>query len=88
MRFRCLLKHRVLHYSPPATGTIVNACTVLHNMCVQSNFPKPEIEEHIDDFGVYELQLVKAGLLVEPAHADPDLVIARRMREQIIRNYF
>ena len=33
MRFRCLLKHRVLHYSPPVAGSIVNACTV-YTMCV------------------------------------------------------
>ncbi|KAF0713126.1 putative nuclease HARBI1, partial [Aphis craccivora] len=35
MRFRCLLKHRVLHYSPLKASKIVNACAVLHNMCVE-----------------------------------------------------
>ncbi|KAB0805700.1 hypothetical protein PPYR_02670 [Photinus pyralis] len=33
-RFRCLLKHRVLHYSPPVAAKIVNSCAVLHNMCI------------------------------------------------------
>ena len=28
MRFRCLLKRKVLHYSPPVAGRIVNTCTV------------------------------------------------------------
>ncbi|KAF0692584.1 putative nuclease HARBI1, partial [Aphis craccivora] len=36
MRFR-LLKHRVLHYSPIKTSKIVNACTVLHKMCIENN---------------------------------------------------
>ncbi|XP_043485108.1 putative nuclease HARBI1 isoform X1 [Leptopilina heterotoma] len=32
MRFRCLMKHRVLHYKPEKCSKIINACTVLHNM--------------------------------------------------------
>ena len=70
MRFRWLLKHRVLHYSLSVAGTIVNGCTILHNLCVQANLSEPEIKKHIVDFGVYELQL--------------NLVSARRMRQQII----
>ncbi|KAG8234172.1 hypothetical protein J437_LFUL007330 [Ladona fulva] len=34
-RFRCLLRHRVLEYSPLKAGRIVNACVVLHNMCLK-----------------------------------------------------
>ncbi|CAH1995307.1 unnamed protein product [Acanthoscelides obtectus] len=33
-RFRCLLKDRVLHYAPFRAGQIINATSVLHNMCV------------------------------------------------------
>ncbi|KAK3925206.1 Putative nuclease, partial [Frankliniella fusca] len=33
-RFRCLLKDRVLHYSPKRAGLIIKACCVLHNMCI------------------------------------------------------
>lgn len=29
MRFRCLLKHRVLHYTPKMSGKIINACCVI-----------------------------------------------------------
>nr|CAD7428792.1 unnamed protein product [Timema monikensis] len=36
-RFRCLLKQRVLHYSPEKTSSIINACAVLHNMTQPSN---------------------------------------------------
>ena len=42
----------------PVAETIVNACTILHNMHVQAYLSEPEIEEHIDDFGVYDLQPV------------------------------
>jgi hypothetical protein len=47
-RFRCCLKHRVLHYTPEMAGKIVNACVVLHNLCVDYNIPPPEGEEEID----------------------------------------
>ncbi|XP_044755625.1 putative nuclease HARBI1 isoform X2 [Coccinella septempunctata] len=43
MRFRCLLKHRVLHYEPRVASKIINACAVLHNMCIESNIPEPEL---------------------------------------------
>ncbi|CAH1984065.1 unnamed protein product [Acanthoscelides obtectus] len=32
-RFRCLLKDRVLHYAPFRAGQIINATSVLHNVC-------------------------------------------------------
>lgn len=38
-RFRCLLVHRVLHYSPEVAGSIVNACVILHNICNRANTP-------------------------------------------------
>ncbi|CAG4959027.1 unnamed protein product [Colias eurytheme] len=36
-RWRCLLKHRTLHYEPH----IVSACCVLHNIAVQARLPQP-----------------------------------------------
>ncbi|XP_036138780.1 putative nuclease HARBI1 [Monomorium pharaonis] len=38
MRFRCLLKYRVLHYSPPIASKIIYTCAVLHNM-----YPLPKM---------------------------------------------
>lgn len=40
-RFRCLLRHRVLEYAPEKAGRIVNACAILHNMCVKARVPDP-----------------------------------------------
>ncbi|KAJ8911804.1 hypothetical protein NQ315_014228 [Exocentrus adspersus] len=51
-RFRCILKERVLKYSPYKAGQIINACCVLHNMCIRGNVPLEEpIEEgnNLDD---------------------------------------
>lgn len=44
-RFRCLLVHRVLHYTPQVAGSIVNACVILHNMCVRANMPEQVLTE-------------------------------------------
>lgn len=55
MRFRCLLKHRVLHYKPDVASRIINSCTILHNMCIEENVPILLEEEEGDadiDFGL------------------------------------
>lgn len=36
-RFRCLLRHRTLHYMPDMAGKIVYAVAVLHNICIDNN---------------------------------------------------
>ena len=41
-RFRCLLQHRVLHYSPITAGNIIHSCVVLHNMATKARLPLPE----------------------------------------------
>lgn len=42
MRFKCLLKHSVLHYTPTKSPNIINACVVLLNLCIMHNVPEPE----------------------------------------------
>lgn len=44
-RFRCLLKHRVLHYKPNKASLIINACVVLHNICIENNIPEVNLEK-------------------------------------------
>ncbi|XP_069363515.1 putative nuclease HARBI1 [Maniola hyperantus] len=52
-RFRCILKHRTLEYDPVKAGKIVNACAVLHNMClsvhlpINDNMQDSETDEHL-----------------------------------------
>ena len=46
IRFQCLLKHRVLHCSPPVAGRIVNACTV-YTICVDKLiFPNQKLKKY------------------------------------------
>lgn len=48
-RFRCLIKHRVLHYTPDVAARIINACVVLHNNAV-----------NIEDMGIIENEIPPA----------------------------
>lgn len=48
-RFRCLLKHRTLHYNPVRSGEIIYCCAVLHNICRHFNVPLPENDPLIED---------------------------------------
>jgi hypothetical protein len=46
-RWRCLLRHRTLHYAPSKAGKIVIACSILHNMAIKSRLP-PMMADIID----------------------------------------
>ncbi|KAK3918172.1 Putative nuclease [Frankliniella fusca] len=79
-RFRCLNRHRVLHYSPEKAGKIINACVVLHNKCVEAHEPYPdsddEDEENWDD--------PPADNVAGPAAAGRVLNEARAVRMDIV----
>lgn len=46
-RWRCMLKHRTLHYHPYVASKIVSACCVLHNIALKAGLPPPiDIAEH------------------------------------------
>lgn len=50
-RFRCLLRHRVLHYGPAEAARIINTCAILHNFCKQLGddlHPDEYVNENID----------------------------------------
>lgn len=95
MRFRCLLKHRVLHYSPPTAAKIINTCAVLHNICVSKNVPMPwDLNNGNEefDFGMnYEnnIENEENNAPERNIHRiNPDLAAGRIKQRQIIRNYF
>ncbi|XP_064476188.1 putative nuclease HARBI1 [Ornithodoros turicata] len=51
-RFRCLHRHRVLHYAPSVVGQIVNACAILHNICLSEGL---RLEDEIEgDSGMFD----------------------------------
>lgn len=96
LRFRCLLKHRVLHYDPTSASKIINSCVLLHNLCMRNNIPAvrfgDEEEDHnINiDYGVYDDALNNEN---NQEHAveherNNNLVAGRRVQQMIIRNHF
>lgn len=86
MRFRCLLKDRVLHYIPAKAAQIINACVVLHNICVENNMPEPEHEigDNNLDFGIYD-NINNDDIPM--ARVNAALVERRRIRNNVM-NYF
>lgn len=82
-RFRCLLKHRVLHYTPQKSARIVNACAVLHNMCIENNVQEPEDPMEENNHGLFI-----ENLDYEANPQNQDLVAGRELRQHIINNYF
>eukprot|EP00102_Acyrthosiphon_pisum_P021062 XP_016658272.1 PREDICTED: putative nuclease HARBI1 [Acyrthosiphon pisum] len=81
MRFRCLLKDRTLHYKPEKSTAIINACTVLHNMCIKNNVPMHDVDdiEEIGDLGMMEDQVLLAD-----NNRNTDLTLGRQQREKIV----
>ncbi|KAE8742320.1 hypothetical protein FOCC_FOCC012120 [Frankliniella occidentalis] len=51
-RFMCLSKIRALEYHHVKVSKIVNACCVLHNICVEARLPDPDpVEDDLEDAG-------------------------------------
>ncbi|XP_022179580.1 putative nuclease HARBI1 [Myzus persicae] len=82
MRFRCLLRDRTLHYKPEKASSIINACVVLHNMCITNNVPMPDGPniEDLDNLGMVEDQDILADF-----NRNIDLTLGRQQRNRVIR---
>lgn len=91
MRWRCNLKHRVLHYSPSVCSKIINTCAALHNMCINYELPDPipEPEDGLIDFyeGLFNNEDIQNNVHV-PRGVNPLLHEARNFQQRIVRNYF
>ena len=85
MRFRYLLKQRVLHYKPMMAAKIVNACCVLHNMFIANNVPEPPLdaEDENQDYGLYPPEQLRDEARV--GRVNPELEAGRRVQGQVIR---
>jgi len=73
-----------LHYKPEKASLIINACIVLHNMCITNNVPlyEHDIPVH-DDLGMMGNQ----EILVDNIR-NLDLAIGRQHRNKIITYLF
>lgn len=86
-RFRCLIKDRVLHYTPNKASKIINACTVLHNMCIVNNLEHPDYS----DLDNEQLGIIRERLPELPAprnRINVNLVQGRAKQAQIVNSYF
>lgn len=82
--FRCLLKDRTLHYKPEKATAIINACVVLHNMCITYNIPLHENNiEEFDNLGIIE------DILADDIHnGNIDLNLGRQQRNKVVTYLF
>lgn len=80
------MKHRVLHYAPEKATSIINACVVLHNMCITYNEPDPEFfNDGVDiDFGMYGHD---NGMPQNVINGNNDLNNGRRVRASVVQNF-
>ncbi|KAJ8703708.1 hypothetical protein PYW08_016962 [Mythimna loreyi] len=79
-RFRCLLKDRVLHYAPNKATKIINACCVLHNLCITHNFELTDMPEE-RELGISHVDPL-------PATGSNIYLNLGRQKQNIINNYF
>lgn len=77
-RFRCLLKHRVLHYSPQRAAKIVLSCAILHNIAIQQNLLPLEVANEDNEIDIVQDNQVNPNYLHE----------GRRIQREIINTYF
>jgi len=76
------LKHRVLHYALEKATAIINACVVLHNMCITYNEPEPTDNVIDIDFGMYGNNIGQRENV-----SSNDLENGRCVRARVVRNF-
>lgn len=91
MRFRCLLKHRVLHYTLTTAAKIVNTCAIFHNIAIEDGLHFPEEAADIlvnnPEFGLFNYEDLNK-INPEKARVNPELAAGRNLRQQIVREWF
>lgn len=60
-RWRCLYKQRMLHYKPTTCSKIINACSVLHNICIENFDTISEEEVYCESHNANETVQFPAG---------------------------
>lgn len=81
-RWQCLHK-RPLHYTPQRAAKIINACAMLHNLCIHAALPDPE--PYVDP----EPSIVSNEITEMPDDNVNDLYIGIEVRRQLAeRIYF
>lgn len=87
MRFRCLLKHRVLHYTPQVASQIITSCAVLHNICIKKKIPIIN-DDDLQDIDYGNIPLPQNNEPLGAGRINHDLAEGRRIRNNLIRRFF
>lgn len=78
------MKDRTLHYKPEKASAIINACVVLHNMCIVHNVP--EIDDEFDEgieMGIFDNQV--GAEHDDLNNCNTDLLLGRRQRDRLVQ---
>jgi hypothetical protein len=80
----------VLHYVPNKATKIINACTVLHNMCInREDVPAPDLTDLDEEqLGVLPQLPVAQAVYAPGGRGNAMLAQARIKQATIVRNYF
>lgn len=70
-----------MHYKPEKATQIINACVVLHNLCITYNVPEFVDGENLSDFGIYQVPSLNNDLNLR----NTDLRMGTRQRERIVQ---
>jgi hypothetical protein len=75
-RWRCLLKERMLRYHPHKAGVIINACCVLHNICIKGGVPlDEELVQDADEAAAHQNNKLFADHILQEGRRQRDAVI-------------
>nr|XP_011302196.1 PREDICTED: putative nuclease HARBI1 [Fopius arisanus] len=90
MRFRCLLKQRVLHYDPTTAAKIVYTCAVFHNIAINDGYRIMQAYDDIwhdnPDFGLLDVEELAQGNIGRCVN--PELAAGRNFRDRIRDQWF
>ncbi|KAG5863856.1 hypothetical protein JTB14_031609 [Gonioctena quinquepunctata] len=87
MKFRYLLKHRVLHYAPKTANKIINACVVLHDLGIEHVRVRDDDDDIAQaDLGIYDLLINNGDNEGNIQRINPELAPGRRLRSTIVHN--
>jgi DDE superfamily endonuclease len=83
-RWRCLLRHRCLHYNPERSALIINACAVLHNIAIDARLPDPE--PLTEEEAAADMAMEAGDMQPNPINIELNFLgHARAVREQVVR---
>lgn len=79
-RFRCLSRFRIMNLLPTAASNIINACAVLHNICIKNRLEFYDVDEDAGDAG--------NDAPDEDNSSSTNYARAVSVRQLIVRNHF